>query len=432
MFRRTSFLIGLVALLLATPTALAQGPVRPQHSDPTWQASYWNNTTLSGGPVLQRAEAAIDYNWGSGSPASGVSADRFSARWTRYIYETPGTYRFTATSDDGIRVWIDGDLIIDQWNDHAARTFTADKPLTSGHHLVTVEFYENAGQAVAKVSWAPVSGPIAHWRGEYFNNVTLSGSPALVRDDAQINFNWGNGAPAPGINADKFSARWTRTLDLAAGSYRFTLTVDDGARLWVNGHLLIDTWQDQPARTYTGEIYVPGGGAPVKLEYYERGGQAVVQLAWTPGVVPAPTPVPGTVIVDDLDTGFVTGGSSSGWRTAPEGYNNRLVWTRNNDIERPYYNWARWYPQLAPGRYEVFVFIPERYTTTSNAVYWVSHAEGYTQRGVDQSANGGRWVSLGTYTFRGTRDDYVSLNDITGETRLTRLIAFDAVKWEPR
>jgi hypothetical protein len=51
---------------------------------------------------------------------------------------------------------------------------------------------------------------------------------------------------------------------------------------------------------------------------------------------------------------------------------------------------------------------------------------------VDQSANGNRWVSLGTYWFHGTRDDYVSLADVTYEPRLSRLIAFDAAKWEPR
>ncbi len=430
MFKRV-FLSSLAAVLLLTNIALAQGPVEPQHSDPTWQAAYWNNTFLSGSPVLQRSEAALDYDWGNGSPDAAVNPDRFSARWSRYIDVTPGVYRFTATSDDGIRIWIDNDLIIDQWNDHSPRTFTADKNLASGHHLVVVEFYENGGGAVARVSFAQTTN-IYNWRGEYYNNPTFSGSPALVRDDTQINFNWGDGSPAPGtINADKFSVRWTRTIDLPAGSYRFTLTVDDGSRLWVNNHLLIDTWQDQAARTYTGDIYLPGGPVLLKVEYYENMGGAIIQLAWTSDNKP-PTPPAGTVIVDDKDPGFVTGGSATGWRTASEGYNSRLTWTRNNDVERSNYNWARWYPSLAPGRYEVYVYIPERYTTTSRAVYWVSHAEGYTQRVVDQSTNGNRWVSLGAYRFRGTRDDYVSLNDITSEERLTRLIAFDAAKWEPR
>ncbi len=432
MFTRASFASIAITLVLAS-TVAAQGPVGPQHSDPTWQAAYWNNKLLSGTPVLQRAEASLNYDWGTGSPDPAINADRFSARWTRYIDVPAGLYRFTAISDDGICVWVDSDLIINQWNDHAVLTFTADKRLSAGHHLIKVEFYENTGYAVARVSWELVPATIHHWRGEYFNNRTLSDAPVLVRDDAQINFNWAGGSPAPGlVNADNFSVRWTRTLDLPAGSYRFTLTVDDGARLWVNQHLLIDAWIDQAAQTYTGDIYLPGGAVPIKLEYYEHGGLAVAQLMWTATAAPTPTPHPGAVIVDDTDPGFVKGGSPTGWRTAYEGYNDRLTWTRNNDVEHANYNWARWYPRLTPGRYEVLVYIPQRYTTTNNAVYWISHAEGYTSRSVDQDANGDRWVSLGTYTFRGTREDYVSLNDITGEPRLTRLIAFDAVKWEPR
>ena len=108
------------------------------------------------------------------------------------------------------------------------------------------------------------------------------------------------------------------------------------------------------------------------------------------------------------------------------------MWTRNNDRVRPGYNWARWYPTLTPGRYEVLVYVSERHSTTSHARYWVSHFDGYTLKVVNQSANGGRWVSLGTYRFRGTSADYVSLADPTYEPYLSTLIAFDAVRWDPR
>lgn len=419
-------LIGtVVAILVVVSTAWAQGPA-PLHSDPTWQAAYWNNMTLSGSPVLERSEANLDYNWGLGSPDPAVPADGFSARWTRYL-DLSGPYRFTATSDDGIRVSIDGEWIINEWYDHSAKTVSADRNLASGHHLVVVEFYENTGDAVARLSWAPIS-TITNWRGEYFNNKTLSGSPALVRDDAQINFSWGAGSPAPGtIGADGFSVRWTRSLNLAAGSYRFSMTVDDGGRLWVNGHLLIDAWHDQAPTTYSGTIYLPGGSIPVKMEYYENTGGATAQLSWTRADAPA-----GTVIVDDTSPGFVKGGAASSWRSAAEGYGGHLYWTKNNDYVRPNYNWARWYPNLSARRYEVYVYIPYRYTTTAKARYWISHAGGFTLRVVNQSLYSDQWVSLGTYTFRGNSNDYVSLSDVTYEPYLSRLIAFDAVKWVPR
>jgi hypothetical protein len=333
MFRRISLFLILVVALLLAGTAAAQGPV-PQHADATWQASYWNNTALSGNPVLQRSEAAIDNDWGAGFPAAGVNGDQFSARWTRYVEVAAGTYRFSATADDGIRVFVDGVLVINDWSDHAVRTTTADRQLSAGHHLITVEYYENGGDAVAKFSFAPVVAPISNWRGEYFNNMDLSGAPTLVRDDAQVNFSWGTGSPAPGtIGSDNFSARWTRTLNLNAGNYRFTVTADDGVRLWVNNHLLVDAWLVQAARTYTGDIYLPGGNIDVKMEYFENGGQAVAQLSWSnlSGGVTPPPPATGTVIVDDNSTGFVKGGTATSWRTEAQGYGNRLTWTRNND-----------------------------------------------------------------------------------------------------
>jgi hypothetical protein len=292
MIKKMRFLIGLVMVLTMTGTALAQGPITPKHTDPNWQASYWNNTTLSGSPVLQRSETNLDHDWGGGSPAPGVNTDQFSARWMRYIDVTPGNYRFTVTADDGMRVWVDDELIIDQWRDQPPTTYTAQKYLGAGHHLVRVEYYENFGGAVARVAWMQAP-KVGGWRGEYFNNKSLSGSPALVRDDPEINFYWGSSSPAPGqVDADGFSVRWSRSLDLPRGNYRFTMTVDDGARLFVNGHLLIDAWKDQPARTYTGDLYLPGGPITAQMEYYENTGAAVAQLAWSIVDNPPPPPPP--------------------------------------------------------------------------------------------------------------------------------------------
>jgi hypothetical protein len=566
-------IISMSCIALLTPGAAIAQEVRPSHTDPGWQASYWRNPSLSGAPAVERFDPDLNFSWGMGSPDPAIGADGFSARWLRYIDVTPGTYRFTATSDDGMRVWVDDELIIDMWSEHAALTRTADRYLGPGHHLIKVEYFENAGAATAQLSWAMTTEPPPDpsptgWRGEYFNNLSLSGSPALIRTDPEINFNW-NGSPAPGrVEADYFSVRWSRMLDLPAGNYRFTVVVDDGARLFVNGHTLIDAWREQGPTPYSGDIYLPGGPVTVQMEYFEQRGGAVAQLRWersdgspsqwrhyrnerygvefdypaswqpeggdstryegsdgffvlnasgggleravqneinhrlrpygshpsveslTAGGQPArlilpdwdqpagmrdqaalvvqyPQPVqiggyhysifvlyasephirrmadslaflgqrPPTgnaIIVDDRDPGFVRGGNPRGWRVVGEGYNGRLTWSQNNDRVRPQYNWARWYPQLRRGSYEVYVYIPDRYTTTAAARYWVSHADGQTLRIVDQSAHGGEWVSLGVFRFQGNKQDYVSLADMTYEPYLSTLIAWDAVKWEPR
>jgi len=412
----------------------AQTPQPPRlgHSAPFWQVAYWNNQTLSGDPVVTDTDGELNHHWGGGAPHQQVKADHFSARWTRYIDLSAGTYRFTATSDDGIRVTVDGNCIIDGWYDHAPQTFTADVVLSGGHHLVTVEYYENTGGAVAEVSWSPSTTPVDTWRGQYFQNPWLGGTPRLTLRDARIDFNWGYGSPAWEIPNDGFSVRWTRTVRFEPGSYRFTVATDDGVRLWVNEHLLIDNWRDQALTSRSGTIYV-NGDAEIRMEYYENGGVAAARLTWEHAGGDTPHLPTDGVIVDDADPGFVTGGSPTGWRTAAEGYGGRLTWTRNNDRRRANYNWARWCPDRDPGRYEVFIYVPERYTTSGGARYWVSHRDGHTLRIVDQSANGSRWVSLGTYWFSGTyAQDRVSLSDVTYEPYVTRLIAFDAVKWVPR
>jgi hypothetical protein len=298
MFKPFRFLVGLLVLAwVLSGTALAQeGPITPQHTDPGWQAWYWNNTSLAGPPAQQRFETNLDYNWGDGFPAPGVNANQFSARWSRYIDVPPSDYRFSVTADDGVRLWVDDDLLIDRWHDQGATTYTAQKYLGPGHHLVRVDYYENGGQAVIRVSWTQGGGgppPISNWRGEYFNNKTLSGPPVLVRDDPRIDFNWGGGSPAPGlIDADGFSARWSRSLDLPPGNYRFNATIDDGARLFVNGHTLLDAWKDQSPRSYSGDIYLPGGSIMIQMEYYENGGGAVARLAVGSADNPPPPPPP--------------------------------------------------------------------------------------------------------------------------------------------
>jgi hypothetical protein len=164
-------------------------------------------------------------------------------------------------------------------------------PLSAGNHDLKLEFYENGGGAVARLNFNAASNgdcittvPSNNWRGEYFNNRTLSGSPAVVRDDGTgfIDFDWGGDSPgsACGIGVNNFSARWTRTVNFAAGTYRFTVTGDDGIRLYVDGQLMLDKWFDQAPTTYTVGAPLTAGDHDLRFEYYENGGGAVARLSW--------------------------------------------------------------------------------------------------------------------------------------------------------
>jgi uncharacterized protein YraI len=274
------FLAVFAAAVPAQPAAAA---------DNNWRARYWNNKTFTGDPVLERSEADINYNWGQGSPHSSVNTSNFSARWNKKINLAEGSYRFTATMDDGMRVWVDNAIILDSWYDSQEHSLSATLFLSSGDHDVKVEYYDAGGAAVAKMKIEPLSVAISQFRGEYFNNMTLSGTPAFVRNDNEINFNWGGGSPGSGVGADMFSVRWSRDIVLDAGRYRFTATADDGLRLWVNNRLLIDKWFDQAATPYSAEIDLPGGSVPIRMEYYEHVGGAEARLfrtkvAGLPGV----------------------------------------------------------------------------------------------------------------------------------------------------
>lgn len=306
-----SLLVGL--FLLPTGTVHAQAA-----TDGGWQAAYWDNLTFAGEPRMTRSEATISHNWGEGSPAPGaIAPERFSARWTRTVALNPGRYRFTVTVDDGVRLWVNGRLLVDQWRVQSRQTYQADVAVDDGMTSLRLDYFENTGQAEIQLTWQPLGAvpvvpdqgapsggasaggtppaagaPLNVWHGEYFDNVLLSGPPRLVRNDPQVNFDWGDGSPALGVIApERFSVRWTRTLNLSPGRYEFTAVVDDGVRLWVDGRLLLDDWRVHSLRSLPVTVDVAGGAVPVRMEFFENSGRAAAQLTWTQVVASAAGPV---------------------------------------------------------------------------------------------------------------------------------------------
>lgn len=260
-----------------------------------WRGEYYVGMILSGDPTSVRNDVAIDFNWGPGSPGDGIPGDGFSARWTRRLYFDEGMYRFTALADDGMRVWIDGRLWLDEWHDSTQETYVFDLSLPAGEHALQVEYYENLGGARAFLEWIPFEPPTATptptdmplpipeptvlppdegWRAEYYGNVSLEGSPVLTRVEPSLFLDWGPGAPDPIVPADDFSARWTREVWRTAGTYRYFLEADDGARFWLNGELLLNAWPATIGQTYVVEIYLPDGLYVHTVEFFEVTGNA--------------------------------------------------------------------------------------------------------------------------------------------------------------
>jgi Ca2+-binding RTX toxin-like protein len=120
-------------------------------------ATYFDNANFTG-TQLSRTDATVDFNWGSGSPDPSIGSDTFSARWSGQV-EAPasGTYTFTTTSDDGVRLFVDGRPVpvIDNWTDHAPTDNTGTIALEAGKRYdIQLHYYENGGGAVARLQWS--------------------------------------------------------------------------------------------------------------------------------------------------------------------------------------------------------------------------------------------------------------------------------------
>jgi hypothetical protein len=247
------------AFSITAATGCANAPLATP-SD-RWKLEIFGNKALSGSPVEQRYDAVgvggFSFDWGTGRPSSCTGVDNFGIRFSRTIsVASSGDYKFTTTTDDGVRLWVDGQLLIDRWVDQAPASFTATKFLAAGTHAVRMDYYENGGGAVAALRWeflgggcanAPLATPSDRWKLEIFGNKALGGSTVEQRYDAVgtggFSFDWGAGRPSTCTDVDNFGIRFSRTISVASsGDYRFTTTTDDGVRLWVDGQLLIDRW----------------------------------------------------------------------------------------------------------------------------------------------------------------------------------------------
>jgi hypothetical protein len=200
------------------------------------------------GSSITRVDPQVNFEWGDGSPHHAIAPDTFSARWTGQVQaQKSETYTFYAKADDGVRLWVNGQLLINQWKDQGPTEYSGSIALTAGQKYdIKVEYYENSLGAVVQMSWSsattpkqiipqsqlystptaqptptpapqptptpapggPVLGSGNGLSVTYYNNMDFTGS-SITRVDPQINFEWSDGSPNAAIAPDTFSARWT-------------------------------------------------------------------------------------------------------------------------------------------------------------------------------------------------------------------------------
>jgi len=274
-------------------------------------AEYFDNPDLTGTRV-SRVDATIDFNFFD-APVPGIGADTFSVRWSGALQPAhTGLYTFQVQFNDGVRLFIDGRVVLYRWGDHATSTETATMWLASDRaHDLRMELYDQSGSASAHLLWqhdchgrqvvpraqlspdrppapsCPAAANIGPGTGtgllgEYFGDVALQ--TALVRrTDVRLDFDWGSAAPAPGIG-DSFSARWTGRLESpVTGPLTIYLLADDGGRVWLDGNPAMDSWSETTARQETAVTIdtVAGQQHDLRVELRDRAGPSAARLSWS-------------------------------------------------------------------------------------------------------------------------------------------------------
>jgi hypothetical protein len=183
-------------------------------------ATYYDNINFTGTSV-SRVDPTVNFTWGTGSPAPGIGADTFSVRWTgQVLAPNTGTYTFYTRSDDGVRLWVNGQQLVNNWTDHAATENSGTIALTGGQrYAITMEYYENGWDAVATLSWSgPSTAKAIIPQSQLFSQVSTGFSAKVnfqpasapvpagyVADGGLVYANRGNGYTY-GWNADNTAA----------------------------------------------------------------------------------------------------------------------------------------------------------------------------------------------------------------------------------
>lgn len=312
----------LILLIVALPTPHSAAQVQ----EGSWFAQYYSNRTLSGpvtfsetlpGPYLDR-----EWMWGFG-PQNGVPDDNWSARFTTLHRFPGGNVKFMLNSDDGSRLYLNGQVIIDEWHDRAGTYYTARVlNIPAGQYQIAVEYYEAYGTNLVEARFEPTTdlpsapdvnfrpapfpgtavptGPMSGqgatapvpipqsnvWSAEYYSNPTLQ-APVTFRETLpgpylDVEWLWGFG-PQNGVPDDNWSARFTTRYQFPGGNVKFMLNSDDGSKLYLNGQVIIDEWHPRAGTYYTARVLpIPAGTYTIMVEYYESHGNNLVEARFEP------------------------------------------------------------------------------------------------------------------------------------------------------
>jgi uncharacterized repeat protein (TIGR03806 family) len=236
------------------------------------RAEYFAGTDLVN-RVLERIDSTVDFRWGTGSPDPAVPADGFSVRWSGQLLPRHSeATTFYLNTDNGRRLWVDGELLIDAWTNDYDVEYQGTIDLTRGRKVpIVLEYFEGTGGAGATLEWESPSQPrevipqnrldtgndAGLWFGE------LPGSINTVDPNPRTSVTVDLAETEDGIGPTTTEVFTGAIFDLD-GNLSFTEDIDEYVRLWIDGRLVLtsDQWDD---RTTTGNLALAPGWHDIEL-----------------------------------------------------------------------------------------------------------------------------------------------------------------------
>ncbi|WP_176694419.1 PA14 domain-containing protein [Paraliobacillus sp. PM-2] len=259
-----------------------------------WYGYYYNNTAVEGTPenarmIAAESDGSLKEDHGYNAPISGVSKDEFSAKYVTAKAIEAGQYIVRAGADDGVRVYVDGKLVLDRWTNSRYREDAVKLDINDNNqapngqqniHWIEVEYYDKTNHAKVDVSIEPYSKNDAistdGWYAEYYSNTALQGIPYVeggtnaTNKIEKIDFNWGLGSPHISVPVDDFSVRYQKKFNLSSSKkYLVNAEADNAVRIYVDDELVIDKWNSS-VHSFKELMEIPKGEHIVRVEHYEK------------------------------------------------------------------------------------------------------------------------------------------------------------------
>jgi uncharacterized protein YraI len=246
-------------------------------NNPTWQAEYFNNTTLQGTPLVVAEETEMHIFWEETAPFREIPADKWSARWTTTLNFTEnGKFRFQVGADDGVRFYIDNALVIDQFKDQQFTTFTADKSMFPGQHTFKVEYYDGAYDAGLTVDCTFLENPVSVINAEGNPDLVYPSDTRFDQAVAHITTGRINVRANPGVTAAWIGYVYIYQrypiLGITQDGQWVLIQLNDGRSGWISSQF-VKRYEDTPV-----QIFPNWSGSETSLPNVEVSGYATAEL----------------------------------------------------------------------------------------------------------------------------------------------------------